>query len=256
MTSVRLPERWRTDRLVLSDTAVSRVVAAEGDDDAVLLHLAGRRGTTVAGRGEPAGVRALLGTLLVAGRLGPASWMSLPRGTDPGAEALATLGLARFSSWEWLATDAAPGRPTDGRVVVELDRVADERAIRACLAAANPSTSADPTAEGEAAWFGVRGEAGDLLGVVGAALRGGRPEGGASWHLHGLGVRPGARTGGLGTALTAAAAGAAFERGAPWVSLGMYADNAAARRIYERLGFVTHAELDSYGPVDAVRPPA
>ncbi|MDM7853427.1 GNAT family N-acetyltransferase [Cellulomonas alba] len=259
MTSVRLPERWRTDRLVLSDAAVYSIEHADGDDDAVLLSVAARRpGTTVVGRGDAARVRGLLDERLARGRIVPAGWMSVPRGTEPGAAVLAALGLERFSSWDWLVTDVAPAMPrrADGGSVVELDRRADAEAIRACLAAANPSTSADPSADGEAAWFGARAADGELLGVIGASLRGGRPTGGASWHLHGLGVRPAARTSGWGSALTAAATRTGLERGAAWVSLGMYADNHAARRIYERLGFVGHAEFDSYGPAGSARPPA
>lgn len=259
MTAVRLPERWRTDRLVLSDSSVSRVQEADGDDDAVLLWVASRRpGTTVVGRGDAARVRALLEARRAAGRLTRAGWMSVPRGTEPSAHVLRELGLALFSSWDWLVTDVPPAAatPANGAAVVELDRLADADAIRACLGVANPGTSADPAAEDEAAWFGVRDPAGDLLGVVGAATRGGPARGGVSWHLHGIGVRPAARTAGLGTALTVAATRAGLGRGAAWVSLGMYADNAAAGRIYERLGFVRHAEFDSYGPADAVRPPA
>jgi GNAT superfamily N-acetyltransferase len=253
VTPDRLPERWRSDRMVLSDASVYRVEEADGDDGALLLTVAARRpGATVVGRGDPSGVRALLESRLAAGRIAPAGWMSVPRGTEPGADVLSGLGLARFSSWDWLVTAEAPVSPDGGRVV-ELDPAADAPAIRACLAAANPGTSADPTAAGEAAWFGVRGDDG-LVGVVGAVTRGG-PDGGFSWHLHGLGVRPGARAAGLGTALTATATRAALERGAAWVSLGMYADNDAARRIYERLGFVTHATFDSFGPPAATRPP-
>lgn len=259
MTSLRLPERWRSDRLVLSDAAVYSIEEAVGGDDAVLLSVAARRpGTTVVGRGDAAGVRALLDERLVRGQIVPAGWMSVPRGTEPGPDVLAALGLERFSSWDWLVTDVAPAaaRPTDGGRVVELDRHADAESIRACLAVANPSTSADPSADSEAAWFGARGADGQLLGVIGASLRGGPPSGGGSWHLHGLGVRPDARTSGWGSALTAAATRAGLEWGAAWVSLGMYADNHAARRIYERLGFVGYAEFDSYGPVGSTQPPA
>jgi len=252
VTEVHLPARWRTDRLVLSDAAVYRVDEVDGDDVAVLLTVTARRpGATVVGRGEAGGVRALLEARLAAGRLARAGWMSLPRGTAPGADALAALGLTRFSSWDWLVTTDAPAPPGD-HPVVELDRVAEAAAIRECLAAANPSTSADPAADGEAAWFGVRGADG-LLGVMGASFRGGPVDGGVSWHLHGLGVRPDARTAGLGSALTAAATRAALDRGAAWVSLGMYADNHAARRIYDRLGYAVHERFDSYRPVDGAR---
>jgi ribosomal protein S18 acetylase RimI-like enzyme len=74
--------------------------------------------------------------------------------------------------------------------------------------------------------------------------------------VHGLGVLPSLRRTGAGTALTAALTRAAFAGGASWVSLGMYARNDAARRIYRRLGFDTDMELRSFSPAGAQRPPA
>lgn len=76
-----------------------------------------------------------------------------------------------------------------------------------------------------------------------------------SWHLHGLGVVPELRGTGLGTALSATAVRAGLAAGAQWVSLGMYARNDDARRIYHRLGFRTDAELTSFSPAGADRPP-
>ena len=45
-----------------------------------------------------------------------------------------------------------------------------------------------------------------------------------------------------------------FDAGAAWVSLGMYADNTAARRLYSALGFVVEGEFSSYGPTGATPP--
>ena len=78
----------------------------------------------------------------------------------------------------------------------------------------------------------------------------------ASWHVHGLGVLPAAagqrhRDGAdRGRDARGPAAGAS------WVSLGMYAQNDGARRIYRRLGFRTDAELTSFSPAGTRRPPA
>ena len=73
--------------------------------------------------------------------------------------------------------------------------------------------------------------------------------------MHGLGVLPRLRGTGTGTALTAAAVRAGLRSGASWVSLGVYVQNDAARRIYTRLGFRTDAELTSFSPVGTLRPP-
>jgi ribosomal protein S18 acetylase RimI-like enzyme len=144
------------------------------------------------------------------------------------------------TGWEWIATSEPPPSVAAEAWVTELDPVGDAEAIRACLAEANPTTDADPTAAGER-WWGCAapGGAGRLGGVVGASPRTGRTEGRPAAHLHGLGVRPGERGRGLGAALTAAAVRALLADGADWVSLGMWDDNDGARRIYHRLGLRT-----------------
>ncbi|WP_372595419.1 GNAT family N-acetyltransferase, partial [Actinotalea sp.] len=80
--------------------------------------------------------------------------------------------------------------------------------------------------------------------------RAGEPGAGdLSWHLHGLGVLPSARGRGLGEALTAAATAAGLDAGCDWLSLGMYASNSVARRLYERLGYVVEGRFTTYQPV-------
>lgn len=247
-----LPVRWRSDRFVRTDAPAWRDVVVRGDDDAVVVVVDSPRiERAVVGLGEPGRVRALLHQV-AAERAGRAhGWMSLPRGSAPDEAVLSRLGLTPFSSWDWFATDVAPPEPT--APVVRLDLVDDAPAIRACLAEANPSTSADPGGPHEVAWFGVRAGA-ELVGVIGAGRRGGADA--TSWHLHGLGVHPDARRRGLGAALTAAATRAGLEAGAPWVSLGMYASNEPARRVYERLGYACEARFDSFGPPGSGHPPA
>jgi ribosomal protein S18 acetylase RimI-like enzyme len=100
------------------------------------------------------------------------------------------------------------------------------------------------------------------VGVIGAGRQGAAAEDGFSWHLHGLGVDPGARRGGLGTALMTAATAEGLAAGAEWVSLGVWAANEPALRIYRRLGFRTDHRGRSYRPippggsVEPVRPGA
>lgn len=245
-----LPPRWRQDRMLLGDRHRWDAVDVLGDDDAIVLLIGGPDRPSVLGRGEAAKVDRLVAD---AG-LGAARWMSVPRGSQPQPETLAGLGLVPFSTWDWLSTDVVPPTVAGEDAVHTLDRDRDADAIRACLAEANPATSADPAGPDELGWWGVRVD-GVLAGVVGVSERGG-PGDARSWHVHGLGVRPLLRGTGTGTALTAAVVRAALRSGASWVSLGMDAENDAARRIYRRLGFRTDAELTSFSPAGAQRPPA
>ncbi len=242
----RLPARWQADRLLREEATRWADAGFSGDERGVLVRVETPRGVVLRGAGDPQVVSGLV-ALAAAGATAPAAWMSVPRGTVVEADVLAGLGLAPFSQWDWLSTDAEsfPAPAADERVVV-LDPSGDAADIRACLAEANPQTSADPEGPDERAWLGARDGAGALIAVIGAAGRA-TPDGEVR-HLHGLGVRPDARTAGLGLALTAAATAAGLEAGAPWVSLGMYEDNVGARRIYHRLGFAIGERFSSYGP--------
>lgn len=268
----RLPRRWRTDRWLLDDRDRWPDAHVLGDDDALLVVGAGPRGTTLTGRGDPARVGALVGSCLpgtpapgtpVGGGVALAGvrsavgsgvgWVTVPRDTDldPWADAL---GVARFSTWDRMSTSSAPPVVPGEDDVVALGADAHGDVV-ACLAVANPGTSARPGRADDAAWWGVRRD-GRLVGVVGAARRPGAPGGRGSWHLHGLGVLPTERGRGLGAALTARAVRDALGAGADWVSLGMYADNATARRLYERLGLVTDARNASWAPHGVTQVPA
>ena len=245
-----LPPRWRQDRMLLGDRHRWDVVDVLGDDDAILLVIGGPDRPTLLGRGDPVRVDRLVADA----DLGPARWMSVPRGSRPQATTLDGLGLVPFSTWDWLSTDVLPPTVAGEQTVRALDLDRDADAIRACLHEANPDTSADPAAPGELAWWGVHVD-GVLGGVVGVSERGGAGDA-RSWHVHGLGVVPRLRGSGTGTALTAAAVRAGLRAGASWVSLGMYAQNDGARRIYRRLGFRTDAEFTSFSPAGTQRPPA
>lgn len=259
----RLPARWRAHRALLGGDGRWDDAHVAGDDDGVLLVASSDTGPSLFGLGDADRVSRLLeaevaaigaGSVLDrAGFVDRARWLTVPRGATPAAHALSVLRLEPFSTWDWFAADAVPaGAAADERVTL-LDPVLDAAAIRACLAAANPATSADPTSPGEAGWWGVRGPVG-LVGVVGATRRGGEGGRPRTWHLHGLGVLPEARGAGIGTALTATVLAEGLAGGCAFVTLGMYADNDRARRVYERLGFRTEMRCASYGPRGADRP--
>ncbi|GEK19951.1 GNAT family N-acetyltransferase [Cellulomonas xylanilytica] len=244
-----LPPRWREDRMMLADRPRWDAMEVHGDGDGLVLVFPGRRGPVLLGRGDPGTVGRVLEQIDV----GHVGWLSVPRGCDVAPDVLARLGLVPYSTWDWLSSSTPPPVSDAEAAVVRLDPGADADAIRGCLAVANPSTSADPTAPDEAGWWGIRVD-GRLAGVVGAAVRGG-PDAGHSWHVHGLGVVPELRGTGSGTALAAAVTRAGLASGAAWVSLGMYADNDVARRIYERLGYRVDARFTSFSPRGATRPP-
>jgi predicted GNAT family acetyltransferase len=57
-------------------------------------------------------------------------------------------------------------------------------------------------------------------------------------HLASIATHPRVRGQGIGTALTTTVTARLLAAGAPVVTLGMYADNDVARRMYARIGYV------------------
>lgn len=234
-------------RLLLAERdqwAQARVAHLDG---AVLLAREGASGDLIAAHGPGPTVLDLLDSeargYYRAGAHG-AMWLTAPRSARVPAWVLDTLQLAPVTEWDWMSTVTVPDVDTTHVEPLASHQQAAE--IHEVLRVANPRSTADPLDESEAAWFGVR-EDSRLVGVIGARGQLGDPAGAdRSWHLHGLAVLPESERHGLGTALTAAAVQAGLADGADWVSLGLYADNDAARRIYHRLGFQTDAEMASY----------
>jgi ribosomal protein S18 acetylase RimI-like enzyme len=250
-----LPAAWRHDRLVLELGPALADASVHGDDVAMAIVRPTRSGDpAVDVYGEPAAATAILGRLVDDGTLrAPLRWMTVPADADVPDAVQEALVVTALPGWDWLVADGLT-EPTDTEeLVVRLDAGRDAAAIRACLAEANPGTEANPSGPDEAGWWGVPGPDG-LIGVIGAGLRGGREPGGEAWHLHGLGVVPSARRRGLGAALTARATRDGLAAGADWVSLGMWAANDEARRVYHRLGFVTAHRRRSLRPGDETPP--
>lgn len=244
----RLPEGFRTRRWLLAERDRWHDAHVRGDDRAVVLLRAARDvGDVVLGVGDGGAVAALLAELAARRRAAGApalGWLTVPRAAPVDAVTLDALGVAPFSTWDRMSTHEAPPAVPGEDLVTRLDpSAADE--VAACLAHANPGSHARPGDADDAGWWGVR-EDGRLVGVVGATDRLGALDGRRSWHLHGLGVLPEARGRGLGAALTAVALRAGQDAGLAWVSLGLYADNAVARRLYLRLGMTVDEENASY----------
>lgn len=138
--------------------------------------------------------------------------------------------IGRGDDWDWFWTDAPPPPVPGEDDVRPLHDVDDE--VRALLAAASPRHSAVPGARGIERWVGVRDGDGRLVAV--AANEPMRPD---VPHLASIATHPRVRGTGLGAAATAALTRALLAEGNPVVTLGMYADNHVARRMYLRLGY-------------------
>ncbi|GMA31365.1 GNAT family N-acetyltransferase [Litorihabitans aurantiacus] len=256
-----LPQVLETDLLILAereDWAHGRAASTAG---AALLARTTPQGEVLMARGAAVEVEDLLDAeARLRRRSGaePALWLSAPRDVVVPARVLDALGLVPFSQWDWMALEAADalgGADLPGGTsirAVDVSSEAEVAVVREVLRRTNPRSTADPLAAPEVAWAGAYdGDA--LVGVFGARGEQGHGEG-ASWHLHGLGVLAEKRGRGLGRALTAHLAAVGLAAGADWISLGLYAENDAARRLYRRLGFTTRAEMSSYGPASATRP--
>ena len=130
--------------------------------------------------------------------------------------------------WEWLWTSTPPPEHPD---VVPLGP-ADHDDVAALLAIASPRHSATVDDDDVREWVGVRDPAGRLI-ACGAHTEHvpGVP------HLASVATHPAVRGRGLGQAVTGTLTARALRAGAPVVTLGLYSDNAVARRMYRRLGF-------------------
>jgi len=251
VTSVlALAAPWATEPYLVAEHAHQSVLASWTSADALVAVIAThRRGTVVFGLGAAPGVASLLtraveeitslapnGATLVRG-----AWELLT------SELRARLGLVDAGSdWDWMWTRAPLAVDPAGAVRLPpgadtVDRVAD------CLVRAYPDASTAPDDDRLVAWWAVPDihDAARLIAVVGAV----RPAPGLAPHLVSLGVDPTERARGHADRVLAAAVRDCLDitpsAGAPLVSLGMYAANGPARRVYRRLGFVVRHEFTS-----------
>jgi GNAT superfamily N-acetyltransferase len=175
--------------------------------------------------GSPPAVAALLADLLP--ELPPRQRLTVPRGT--AALVPAWVGVEGATEWDFRwRSGPPPEQPGEDRVV----EVVDGHAVTALLTASSPRASAVPGDPAVRRWWGVPGEEGGLLACIGDTS-------GATGvgHLSSVAVASSARRRGLGAAVTAAATRVLLAEGCDVVTLGLYADNAAGRALYDRLGF-------------------
>jgi ribosomal protein S18 acetylase RimI-like enzyme len=174
--------------------------------------------------GDPGVIGALVAE--VAPELPPRQRLTVPRGTP--ARFPDRLGL-QPTDWDfrWL-----PEPPARQRGEQRVEPVDDDTAVAALLAASSARASVQPGDAVARRWVGVRDAAGALVACA-ADTSGATGVG----HLSSIAVAPAARGQGLGRAVTAALTRRLFQEGCDIVTLGMYADNAEGRALYDALGF-------------------
>jgi ribosomal protein S18 acetylase RimI-like enzyme len=152
----------------------------------------------------------------------------VPRGTP--------LPLSQPSDWHFRAAhEAPPPQPAEARAAW----CDDDEAITGLLRLVSPGTSAWPGDAKVRRWAGIR-EGGRLLACLADTTA---AEG--VGHLSAIAVHTQARGLGLGPSITAWAMRRLREEGCGVVTLGVYADNAVALRMYDRLGFTVDHALTS-----------
>lgn len=150
---------------------------------------------------------------------------------------------AEADAWAWRAIEAPPPvRPGEERVAWLGED--DLRDVKGLLAEANPGTSVWPGDGAARRWAGIR-DGGRLCACLADTTR--FPGIG---HVSGIATAPDARGRGYGAAVTAWAARKLFAEGAGLVTLGVYSDNAAAMRMYDRLRFSDEHRMGSGVPPD------
>lgn len=197
--------------------------------------------------GDPAGAAGLLGRL--AERGAAFGSVSLPRDADR----LLPEGTGRLdprNDWEWLLTETAPPvQQREGEIGWLADE--DDTEIAALLTEWSGRQHAMPGGDGVLRWAGARDDCGRLVAVAAhTEHRRGVP------HLAAIATRGDVRGRGYGAAVTAWLTRALLDEGTGWVTLGMYSDNAVARRIYLRLGYRVDKRWTSGRLVRPGGPPA
>lgn len=207
----------------------SWVAAAPGED-----HASGSSS-------EPARVAAALTALRDGGHLDRLASQSVSVPQAHAAVAHEVLDLADGGDWDWMWTTRAPAAHPAEAEVVELDDLGDAAELEAFSRRHNPRVWTEIGTGRVHRWVGIRDADGALLAIGGAeAEESGIP------HLAGIVTDAGHRGHGLGTAVTAHLTRWSVERHGA-CTLGMFSDNAAARSVYDRLGYRTAHAWHSRG---------
>lgn len=187
--------------------------------------------------GTPAGAARLAEEVAAAALSAlPTPRVSVPRGT--AAELPPGYRLDDPVDWDFRWTAAVPPVTGGESLVNWLESPAADPAVAELLETASPRTSARPGNPNVRRWAGIRAAGGRLAAC--AADTSGAPVG----HLSAIATEPEGRGRGFGTAISAWLTRqllAEFDL----VTLGVYADNPAARRLYDRLGYADEHHFTS-----------
>ena len=177
--------------------------------------------------GPPDEVGALLADLLP--ELAPRQRLTVPRGTPAHLPAWVSMEM---TDWDLRWLGAPPPEQPGEQAVAD---ITNDVEVAALLSESSPTASALPGDPAVRRWVGIR-EGGRLIACAAdtsAAT--------AVGHLSSIAVHPSARGRRLGATVTAALTRRLFADGCDIVTLGMYADNAYGRAMYDGLGFAdTH----------------
>lgn len=148
---------------------------------------------------------------------------------------------AKADAWAWRAIEAPPPVRAGEERVAWLGED-DLRDVKALLSEASPGASVWPGDGAARRWAGIR-DGRRLCACLADTTR--FPGVG---HVSGIATAPEARGRGYGTAVTAWTARRLLAEGTRLVTLGVYSDNAAAMRMYDRLGFSDGHRMSSGVP--------
>jgi len=187
------------------------------------------RGPGMAVIGAPGDAAELLDVVITTGRLAEFAPVNLASDESCFPVVADRFELGPGGDWHWMWTESAPAEPADDRVLELGD--ADHLELTALLAAHNPGTDGKPGRLPGQTWLGVRDPDGALIacGVAESNIAG-YPL------LSGITVHADHRGRGLGRTVTAALTRLAVAKHGV-CTLGVYAGNGAAIRLYESLGF-------------------
>lgn len=238
-------EPAREDPFIRTLLAAGEQRIWRGDGATVAAQYVGdRRVRRMAGVGAVAAVARLAGEALheLADAGTTVDWVSVRRGA---ADRLAGgFALVDGDEWDWRCVDR-PSEPVPGEDLVGWLPETAGGEIDALLDAGNERSSARPGNGHVRRWAGIRDGRGRLVCCLADTSRSD-----AYGHLSAITTHPGARGRGYGAAITAWATRTMFGDGADLVTLGMYADNEVARRLYTRLGFTDDHPFTSGHPTE------
>lgn len=184
--------------------------------------------------GDTSAVPRLMTALVDGGILADLSprFVTVPR--DAFEPVARLVPLTRGDDWDWMWTREPPPPVAGEHGLVRLGEEC-QAALKSFLAEHNPRTHGAPFARDGQTWLGrLDPTVAAHAGIV--ACGSVEPSGGGRPHLAGITVAPAARGRGLGTAVSAALTRIALaEQGVS--TLGLYAVNDTARRLYRRLGY-------------------